>query len=76
MKQTEKIKGLEVQEFKIFYMGKYYENLDTLIQLIQKLEKRNILAEFILDCISTAKKEPTKTIHEIIKEVKQKRLKS
>jgi hypothetical protein len=55
-------------------MGKYYENLDTLIGLIKKLEKKNVLAEFIIDCISLAKKEPSKTIHEIIKESKKKRL--
>ena len=55
-------------------MGKYYENLDTLIGLIKKLEKKNVLAEFIIDCISLAKKEPNMTIHEIIKESKKKRL--
>ena len=55
-------------------MGKYYENLDTLIQLIKKLEKKNVLAEFILDCISLAKQQPEKSAHEIIKEAKKKRL--
>lgn len=64
----------EVLVFKTFCMGKYYENLDTLIGLIKKLEKKNVLAEFIIDCISLAKKEPSKTIHEIIKESKKKRL--
>lgn len=53
-------------------MGKYYENLDTLIDLIKKLDKKNQLAEFILDCISKARKEPTKTPHDIIKESKKK----
>ena len=57
-------------------MGKYYENLDTLIDLIKKLEKKNQLAEFMLDCISRARKEPEKTAHEIIKESKNKILKS
>jgi hypothetical protein len=56
-------------------MGKYYENLDTLIGLINKLEKKNLLAEFILDCIIMTKNEPNKTPHEIIKEAKKKRLK-
>jgi hypothetical protein len=56
-------------------MGKYYENLDTLIDLIKKLEKKNQLAEFMLDCISRARKEPDKTAHEIIKESKNKILK-
>ena len=53
-------------------MGKYYENLDTLIELIKKLDKKNQLAEFILDCVSRARKEPSKTPHEIIKESKNK----
>jgi len=56
-------------------MGKYYENLDILIDLIKKIDKKNLLAEFILDCISQAKKEPTKTSHEIIKDSKNKFLK-
>ena len=55
-------------------MGKYYENLDTLIELIKKLDKRQILAEFILDCIQIAKSDPDKTPHEIIKLAKKKRL--
>jgi hypothetical protein len=56
-------------------MGKYYENLETLIELINKLEKKNILAEFILDCIIITKQNPDKSAHEIIKEAKKKRLK-
>jgi|TARA_R110000868_G_scaffold235843_1_gene489754 hypothetical protein len=56
-------------------MGKYYENLSTLIELINKLDKKNILAEFILDCIVMAKDAPDKSPHEIIKEAKKKRLK-
>lgn len=62
-----------VQEFKPIDMGKYYENLDDLIGLIKKLEKKNVLAEFILDCISVAKKNPNMSQHEIIKECKKKR---
>ena len=53
-------------------MGKYYENLDTLIELTKKLEKKHILAEFILSCILIARQEPKKTPHEIIKESKKK----
>lgn len=68
------IKVSVVPEFKIHFMGKYYENLDTLIDLIKKLDKKNVLAEFILDCITKAKQEPEKTAHEIIKESKKKRL--
>lgn len=55
-------------------MGKYYENLDTLISLIKKIEKKHLLAEFILDCIQIAASEPNKTPHEIIKDAKKKRL--
>ena len=55
-------------------MGKYYENLDTLIGLIKKLDKKHLLAEFILDCIKLAKDDPKKSPHEIIKEAKEKRL--
>lgn len=53
-------------------MGKFYENLDTLIELMKKIEKKHQLAEFILDCISRARQEPSKTAHEIIKESKKK----
>lgn len=55
-------------------MGKYYENLDTLIELMKKLEKKHLLAEFILDCITIAKSNIDKTPHEIIKLAKKKRL--
>ena len=55
-------------------MGKYYENLDDLIGLIKKLEKKDLLAEFILDCVTIAKNNPTLSAHEIIKEAKKKRL--
>ena len=55
-------------------MGKYYENLDTLIELIKILDKKHCLAEFILDCIMIAREDPKKTAHEIIKEAKTKRL--
>lgn len=55
-------------------MGRYYENLDDLINLIKKIDKKNQLAEFILDCIVHAKKNSDKTPHDIIKEVKKKRL--
>ena len=55
-------------------MGKYYENLSTLIELIKQLEKKNLLAEYILDCIVIAKENPEKTPHEILKQAKKKRL--
>jgi hypothetical protein len=53
-------------------MGKYYENLDDLIALIKKIEKKHLLAKFVINCITTAKKNPDFTVHEIIKEVKKK----
>lgn len=55
-------------------MGKYYENLDTLIELIKKVDKKNSLPEFILDCISLAKANPEMTPHDILKAAKKKRL--
>ncbi len=55
-------------------MGKYYENLDTLIELIKKIDKKHLLAEFILDCIQIVKNEPNLTPHEVIKLAKKKRL--
>ena len=53
-------------------MGKYYENLDDLIQLIKKVEKKHLLAEFLLECILITKTTPAKPTHEIIKEAKKK----
>lgn len=53
-------------------MGKYYENLDTLNDLLKKVDKKNFLSEFILYCIMLAKENPTKSTHEIIKESKKK----
>lgn len=55
-------------------MGKYYENLETLISLIKKLDKKHLLAEFILDCIILTKQNPEATAHEIIKIAKKKRI--
>jgi hypothetical protein len=53
-------------------MGKYYENLETLHSLILKMNKKHLLAEFILTCITIAKENTNKTPHEIIKEAKKK----
>ena len=58
--------------FKKLAMGKDYENLDVLIELIKKLDKKHLLAEFILDCITRAKKNPELTPHQILKEAKKK----
>lgn len=67
----EEIKVSVVQVFKFYLMGKYYENLDNLIELIKKLDKKNSLAEFILDCIKRTKENPDAKIHDIIKESKK-----
>lgn len=53
-------------------MGKYYENLEDLTSLVNKLEVKNTVAEFILQCIKIAKENPDKSPHEIIKEAKKK----
>ena len=67
------ITDLEARVFnKKYNMGKYYENLDDLIQLIKKIEKEHLLAEFLLECIVITKITPEKSTHEIIKEAKKK----
>lgn len=52
-------------------MGKFYENLDDLTQLVKKLEKKDEVAIFILRAISFAKDNPQLSVHEIIKTVKK-----
>jgi hypothetical protein len=52
-------------------MGKFYEDLDTLIQLIKKMDKKNLLAEFIIRVARTAQNNPTKSISDVIKEAKK-----
>lgn len=53
-------------------MGKFYENLDTLMSLVKQVDKKDRLAEFILTCIIIAKESPEKSPHEIIKQAKKK----
>jgi hypothetical protein len=53
-------------------MGKYYENLDELNELIKKIDKKETLSEFILECIVIAKQDQNKTPDQIIKEAKKK----
>jgi hypothetical protein len=53
------------------YIGKYYEDLDTLIQLIKKIDKKHQLAEFIIRVARTAQKNHTKSISDVIKEAKK-----
>ncbi len=52
-------------------MGKFYENLDTLNELVKKLDKKDKLAYFILSVITFTKDNPNLTQHEIIKAVKK-----
>ena len=52
-------------------MGKFYEDLDTLIQLIKKIDKKNLLAEFIIRLARNAQKNPTKSVSDVIKETKK-----
>jgi len=54
-------------------MGKFYENLDDLTQLIKKLEKKDEVAIFILRVIAYAKDNPTLSVHQIIKDTKNER---
>ena len=53
------------------YMGKFYEDLDTLIELIKKIDKKHQLAEFIIRLARNAQNNPTKSISDVIKETKK-----
>lgn len=52
-------------------MGKYYEDLDTLIQLIKKIDKKHQLAESIIRVARNAQQNPTKSVSDVIKETKK-----
>jgi cobyric acid synthase len=52
-------------------MGKFYEDLDTLNDLIKKLEKKNEVSIFMLRAIKYAKENPEKSISDIIKDTKK-----
>jgi len=53
------------------YMGKFYEDLDTLNELVKKLDKKNQLAEFIIRAVRHMKETPTKSVSDVIKETKK-----
>lgn len=53
------------------YMGKFYEDLDTLNELIKKLDKKNQLSEFIVRALRNMKESPNKSISDVIKETKK-----
>ena len=52
-------------------MGKFYENLDTLNELIKKLDKKNELSVFILRAIRYAAENPSLPPHQILKDIKK-----
>ncbi len=52
-------------------MGKFYEDLDTLNELVKKLDKKNQLSEFIIRAIRHMKNNPEKSISDVIKETKK-----
>ena len=52
-------------------MGKFYEDLETLNELVRKLEKKNQLSEFIIRALRKMKENPNKTISDVIKETKK-----
>ena len=56
-------------------MGKYYEDLETLIELIKKIDKKHLLAEFIIRVARNAQSNPTKSVSDVIKETKKEFLK-
>ena len=52
-------------------MGKFYEDLDTLIELIKKIDKKKQLAEFIIRVVRHAKENPTKSVSDVINEIRK-----
>ncbi len=52
-------------------MGKFYEDLDTLNELVKKLDKKNEVSVFMLRAIKHAKENPQKSISDIIKDTKK-----
>jgi hypothetical protein len=56
---------------KKLFMGKFYEDLDTLNELVKKLDKKNEVSVFMLRAIKYAKQNPDKSVSDIIKDVKK-----
>ncbi len=52
-------------------MGKFYEDLDTLNELVKKLDKKNEVSVFMLRAIKYAKDNPEKSISDIIKDTQK-----
>jgi hypothetical protein len=59
------------KHIKQFFMGKFYEDLDTLNELVKKLDKKNEVSVFMLRAIKHAKENPEKSISDIIKDTKK-----
>jgi hypothetical protein len=53
-------------------MGKFYEDLATLNELVKKLDKKNQLSEFIIKTLREMKDNPHKSISDVIKETNKK----
>jgi hypothetical protein len=52
-------------------MGKFYEDLDTLNELVKKMDKKNQLSEFIIRALRNMKQSSEKSISDVIKETKK-----
>ena len=52
-------------------MGKFYEDLETLNELVKKLEKKDKISEFIIRAIRKMKDNPEKSVSDVIKETKK-----
>jgi len=52
-------------------MGKFYEDLDTLNELVKKIEKKEKLSEFIIRALRKMKDNPNKSVSDVIKETKK-----
>jgi len=52
-------------------MGKFYEDLDTLNELVKKLDKKNEVSIFMLRAIKYAKENPEKSVSDINKDTKK-----
>jgi hypothetical protein len=56
---------------KPYKMGKFYEDLLTLNELVRKLEKKDKISEFIIRALRNMKENPTKSVSDVIKETKK-----
>ena len=52
-------------------MGKFYEDLLTLNELVRKLEKKDKISECIIRALRNMKNDPNKSVSDVIKETKK-----